>query len=186
MKTPLCRNGVRILRPSEFKLLSSNLKPHHRIFLNTLLYSGMRFIEVQRFQKHPEWFDEHDGFIHLPKIAIQKQKRKQMERSVRLNSLGKQIIPFFLELDKKLPCHQTWGENLKRWARQVDLDPIHLCAKTTRKTMESWLVSTYKDRSMEIALSQGHTTVTSLQYYLNLAFSQEDILQMKEYVGGWI
>ena len=184
MKIPLCRNGVRILRPQEYKLLSSNLKPHHRIFFNTLLLTGMRYVEAQRFQDHPEWFDGE--FIHLPKMAILKQKRKQMERSVRLNSLGKQIIPFFLELDKKLPTPQTWGENLKRWAKQVGLDPTHLCAKSTRKTIESWLVSTYKDRVMEIALSQGHTTVTAMRHYLNLAFTHEDILQMKEYVQGWI
>lgn len=184
MKIPLCRNGVRVFRPSEFKLLSRNLKRHHRIFLNTLLLSGMRYVEAQRFQAHPGWFDGE--FIHLPKMAVHKQKRKQMERSVRLNPLGKQMIHFFLEEDRKLPTHQTWGENLKRWAKQVELDPIHLCAKSSRKTLESWLVATYKDRSMEIALSQGHTTVTSLQYYLNLAFSQADILQMKEYVQGWI
>ena len=185
MKKPLSRNGVRILRPFEFKRLSKELKSYHRIFLKTLIYSGMRYVEAQRFQENPDWFDD-DGFIHLPKIAVHKQKRKQLERTVRLNPLGKQIIPFFLEMDKKLPTHQTWGENLKRWARQAGLDPIYLCTKTSRKTWESWLTCYYKDYAMEIALSQGHTSAIAMKHYLNLGFTAEDKLAMKEFVEGWV
>lgn len=63
--------------------------------------------------------------------------------------------------------------------------PFLICSKTTRKTMESWLTFYYPGRSLEIALSQGHTTVTSLRHYLNMPFTEVDRLQMKEYVEGW-
>ena len=185
MKSILVRNGVRILKPDEFKLLSQHLKRHHNIFLNTLLFTGLRYIELQRFLKNPQWFDDN-GFIHLPKMAVKKQKRKQMERTVRLNPLGKQLIPFFLELDKPLPTYQTWGQNLKRWAKNSGLNPSNLCAKTTRKTWESWLVFFYTNRLTEISMSQGHTTVTAMNHYLNIGFTESDKILMKEYVGGWI
>lgn len=185
MKSALVRNGVRILRPCEYQLLSHGLKRHHKIFLDTLLFTGMRYIELQRFQDHPEWFD-YCGFIHLPTTAIRKQKRRQMERSVRLNPLGKQLIPFFLELDRSLPTYQTWGENLKRWARNAGLDPSYLCAKTSRKSWESWLTFFYKDRLTEISLSQGHTTVTAMRHYLNVGFTVDDRIRMREFVEGWI
>jgi len=38
---------------------------------------------------------------------------------------------------------------------------------------------------MEVAQSQGHTTMTSLQHYMNSPFTEEDKLTMKNYVEGW-
>jgi len=37
---------------------------------------------------------------------------------------------------------------------------VGLSAKTFRKTWESWLLFSYPDKAMEIALSQGHTELT--------------------------
>jgi len=144
----------------------------------------MRYVECRRFQGNPDWFD--GDFIYLPESAIKKKKRKQLTRHIRLNSLGKQIIPFFLDLDKKLPSNQSFGENLKRWSLSVGLDPVGMCVKTFRKTWESWLMYYYPQNSMQIALSQGHSNLTSLQYYLNLAFTDEDRRNMEDFVGGWV
>jgi integrase len=60
-----------------------------------------------------------------------------------------------------------------------------ICAKTFRKTWESWLLITYPHRSLEIALSQGHTQLTQLNYYANLPFTDQDKEDMKEFVMGW-
>ena len=74
---------------------------------------------------------------------------------------------------------------MKCWARRGGLTEVGLSSKTLRKTWESWLMFYYPKRVMEIALSQGHNTVTSLQHYLGLAFTEIDRMEMKEFIDGW-
>ena len=182
---PIIRNKTRILRPSEATVLINAIpKRIHELRLKFLLLSGMRYIEAKRFFEHPEWFD--GGFIHLPPMAIRKSKRTQKERSVRLNQWGKEVTKSFLELGTNLPTWTTWGENLKRWAVKGGIAPDCLCPKSTRKTMESWLVYYYTDKITLVLLSQGHNMTTSLNHYLNMPFTQEDKNGMKPYVEGWI
>lgn len=181
----IMRSKVRILRPVEYKqLLTGCPKTELKTALQALMYTGMRYIEMKRFQKYPSWYDGVQ-FIHLPKESVHKQKRTQMERCVRLSPPGRIIIEYFINSKYKLPTYQTWQENLQTWAKRAGLTPDGLCSKTTRKTMESWLTFYYPQRGLEIALSQGHTTVTSLRHYLNMPFTEIDRLQMKEYVEGW-
>jgi integrase len=181
----IIRGKVRILRPSEYIKLVKNIpKREYQILFNTLLFTGMRYIECQRFKKHPEWFD--GNFINLPEEAVKKMKRKQRERSVRLTPLGKQLIPFYLDLDISFPALQNWRDNLQRWATYADISPKSLSAKTTRKTWESWLVFYYPERITEITLSQGHDTVTAIRHYLNMPFTDDDKRMMKDYLEGWI
>ena len=184
-KVPLIKQNTRIFRPSEYKLVVGAIpKQDHRTMVNALLLTGMRYVEMQRFQQYPEWFDGE--FIHLPDYAQKKHKRKQKSRVIILNSLGKQIIPYFLQLDKKLPCSETWKTNLRRWTINAGLPPDNVGVKTTRKTWESWLLSKYPTRVMEITISQGHTSITSIQHYMGVGFNDIDKLQMGEYIGGWI
>ena len=184
-KVPLIKQNTRIFRPSEYKLVVGAIpKQDHRTMVNALLLTGMRYVEMQRFQSNPQWFDGE--FIHLPDYAQKKHKRKQKSRVIILNSLGKQIIPYFLQLDKKLPCSETWKTNLRRWTINTGLSPDSVGVKTTRKTWESWLLSKYPTRVMEITLSQGHTSITSIQHYMGVGFNDIDKLQMDEYIGGWI
>jgi len=181
----IMRMKVRILRPSEYKqLLTGCPKPELKTTLQALMYTGMRYIELKRFQSYPSWYD---GvlFIHLPKESVHKNKRVQLERVVRLSPPGRIIIEYFLNSKHIVPTYQTWQENLKTWAKRSGVSTQGLCAKTTRKTWESWLTFYYPNRALEIALSQGHTTVTSLRHYLNMPFTEVDRLQMKEYVEGW-
>ena len=181
----LIREKTRILRPCEYKKLHNAVpKKDYKTMLNALLHSGMRYVEMQRFQKNPEWFDGE--FIHLPQEAIYKQKRKQAERDIILNPLGKNVISYFVDIKTKLPCWQTWKENLRRWALMGGINPVGIGVKTTRKTWESWLLACYPNRITEITLSQGHTTVTSIKHYLNVAFTREDKRDMKDYIEGWI
>ena len=91
---PLVREKTRILRPWEHKQLYNAVpKKDFKTMLNALLLSGMRYVEMQRFQKNPEWFDGE--FIHLPEEAILKHERKQVERDVILNPLGKNVYSTF-------------------------------------------------------------------------------------------
>jgi len=59
-----------------------------------------------------------------------------------------------------------------------------LSAKSFRKTWESWLLFSFPDKAMEIALSQGHTELTQLRHYANLPFLDKDREEMNEFVVG--
>ena len=184
MSVPILKSGVRILRPREYETLRQGAKKlENHVRLDTLLLTGLRYVEAQRLCKNPEWFDGR--FIHLPEYAQKKAKRKQRERWVRLNPQGQQILPFFFK-GPPLPSWKAWTLNLERWAVRAGLDSSGLGPKTTRKTWESWLVTCYPDRVTEVFLSQGHTELTSLKHYLNLPFTEVDRLEMKKWVSGWI
>ena len=187
MSDIITHNGVRVFRPEEYKLLTNHIdKQEMSIFLNTALFTGMRYIELQRLQDNSDWFDKKRGFIHLPETAQLKKKRKQRERWVRLNPLGRTYVDFFLNTEKKLPTRQSWDENLKRWAKKASLDPRGCCAKSTRKTWESWLCYFYPSQLSSIVLSQGHDTLTSIHHYQMLPFSESEKPLIAEYVSGWI
>ena len=178
-------NRIRIFRPKEFdRLLKGCKKVEYQTILETLLYTGTRYVELQRVQQSPDWFDGE--FLHLPFDAVNKEKRTQNERWVRLNPQGRTTLKFFLRLDVKMPSYQSWSANMKRWARNVNMEPRWLSSKCTRKTWESWLMFYYPDQLPQVALSQGHTQLTSLQHYVNLPFTEADRNEMKQYVENWI
>ena len=175
---------TRILRPSEYEAMRTGAeKTENRTLLDGCLLLGARYEECRRIQRNPGWFDGY--FIHLPAEAQFKAKRLQNERWIRLSSLAKAIIPYFLESKKKLPTVQTWDEAMKLWAKKGGLDPVGISARTLRKTYESWLIFYYPEATNLVYLSQGHTTLTSLQHYVNLPFIDEDTKEMKRWVEGW-
>ena len=183
---PILKGGVRILRPSEYESLREAIpKMAHQIIMDTALLTGMRWVELERFKKNPKWYDSQGGYIFLPPEASQKKKRTLRERYVYLSSRGRAIIPLFLKLEKEIPGRVTWRENLRRWSQSAGVDPIGLSVKTTRKTWESWLVSSYPERVLLIAMSQGHTQLTAMQHYLNLPFSEGEKQKIRGYTAGW-
>lgn len=174
---------IRTLRADEYEALRQGCETDRgRIQLDALLLTGMRYVEVQRLHDNPKWFD--GNFVFLPRDAVLKQRRKQKERYVRLTLLGRQTLPLFFQV-RNLPGPDTWKENLQRWATRVGLDPVGLGPKTTRKTWESWLVTTFKHQSTEIVLSQGHDSATSLEHYLNMPFLDVDRERIKPWVDGF-
>jgi len=199
-KVPLIRESTRILRPMEYKLIYNSIpRKDYKTLLNALLLTGMRYIELQRFQSNPEWFD--GDFIHLPveaqrKVTKVRKKRKDgKERASRrhkarvviLNSLGKNVISYFIDINTPLPGYQSWKDDLRRWAKNAGLDPQKINVKTTRKTWCSWLLATYgTNRLTEITLSMGHDSITSIKHYLSVGFTDDDKSQIKEYTEGWI
>ena len=184
LKQEIIRVGVRILRPFEYEaVLRAITHKRHRTMLQTLLYTGMRYIELQRLQSYPSWYV--GDFIHLPRIADRKVMRTQPERWVRLNQQGRMAVEYFLQVDESLPAYQNWRDNMRRWAKSAGLSSEGMGAKTLRKTWESWLMFCYPGFMVDITLSQGHDTITSIQHYLNMPFTEVDMVMMKNYVEGW-
>jgi integrase len=181
---PILKNGVRILRPVEFLSLregANNFSHENGTNLDATLTTGMRYVEARRLQRHPEWFD--GTFVYLPQEAQLKEKSQQKERWIRMGQAGVAALAAFWT-SRALPGWQTWRENLVRWAETVRLDPVGLSSKTMRKTYEAWLVKYYPERQSEIFMRQGHTSITSLKYYLNLPFTDADTAQMEPWVKG--
>lgn len=174
---------IRILRPSEATALIKVIpKGYHGTMFKALLYTGMRYTELQVFKEHREWFD--GSFIKVPST---KCGVRLNERWVRLNPVGKSVISDYLKLKECLPTLISWRYNLKRWSVLAGLDPVGMMPKVTRKTWESWLLHYYgQPKFYDIVQSQGHTVTTSLEHYVKLPFEPVDKQQMEEYVGGWI
>lgn len=109
-----------------------------------------------------------------------------MERYVRLNPQGHRAVSYFFRNQKNLPTLQAWERDLVRWGKNAGLDTIGFGAKMTRKTWESWLATMYPSSFHYIYLSQGHTKMVSLNYYLMLPYENPDKVDMKFYTDGWI
>ena len=185
---PIIKNGVRILRPREYDTLidtifRKDLKYGYREIINALLYTGMRYVELQRFQKHPEWFDKKTRSIYLPPEASRKKKRTMRERYVYLSTQGITHIENFILYVDKMPDRIILNNMLSFWGKKAELGRISV--KTFRKTWESWLVVSYPNAMPLIAMSQGHTTITAMNHYLNLPFTDEDIEEIKVRTAGW-
>lgn len=172
--------GVRILRPDEFeKLLVSIPKLENRTKLKMLMFTGLRYSEAKDLYNHPRRFTG-DGL----KIPSTKSKAKQKERWVILTPDARTAVEYYLDGNRGLPHQVNWIDNLKRWAEYADMSTEGISSKMTRKTWESWLVSTDKD-SLKICVSQGHTRMTSLEYYVTIPFSDVDKSKMEKYTNGW-
>jgi len=183
MPKPIIKGGVRVLRPMEYELLWKGAgNQENQTRLDALLLTGLRYVEAQRLQQNSDWLDGR--FVHLPASAQKKVLRQQRERWIRLSDKGRTIVRYFFKA-KALPSWSGWSHNLVRWAEYCKLDPIGLVPKTTRKTWESWLVSSYPERFPEIVVSQGHTSFISVNHYLGLPFDRRDKEDMQEWVSGW-
>lgn len=172
---------VRVFRPWEVRALVRAIpKNEYKDKFEALLYSGCRYAEMQWLFDNPRRFKgEH---MHIKNM---KALSKEAYRWVRLNMQGQRAIENFLRSKINLPSYQTWGENLKRWCKSGNIDPTSACAKSTRKTFESWLVISFSSRVNEIFISQGHNQSTALKHYLTFPFTDQDRKDMLYYVEGW-
>ena len=176
------KTGVRILRPCDVKAIINAIpKLDFKNKFEALLFSGMRYNEMQWLYKHKDRFTGNT--ILMPSF---KPKAKHKERYVRLNGHGKRAIEYFLASEKNLPSRDGWNANLTRWCELAGIDPKGVSSKTTRKTWESWLITMYTTSSPLIFLSQGHTDLVSMEYYLMLPFNDKDKQDMKYYTEGWL
>jgi hypothetical protein len=178
----IMKNGTRILRPFELKsILCSIPKDEMRDKFEALFYTGARYSEIIEIYQNPKCFLDNS-------ILVQSSKKKAIhtERYIRLNDPGKRAVSYMLRCRKPYPTRAGWIEDLKRWATIAGIDPKGINCKTTRKTWESYLVSTYPKSLEYIFLSQGHSQLTSLKFYLMIPFTDEEKKEIIFYTDKWI
>jgi len=181
------RDQYRILIPSEWEALKDSIeKSRLRIVVEGLLFTGMRYSEYERFSNHLEWFDVKNRAISLPAKA----SKTGRDRTIHLTPQFTKDMSLYLREHKKLevPSIQAMNMNLRRWHSSCALavDDQHPNPKTFRKTWESWLLASYPDRSMAIALSQGHSELISYGHYMNLdPRLKSEMDRVRELTKGW-
>lgn len=167
-----------ILRPKEYNMILNHCNEKYKALLPCMLFTGMRYAELKRLQKHMDWVN--DQFITMPAhLAQKKAKRVDPDRWIRLSYAGREAVKRLPTI--KLPSYAAFKQYMK-----YNFDIPYFTSKSLRKTYESWLVSYFENREYLIAQSQGHTMITQFKHYLSLPFSQEDKIAMKPFVEGWL
>lgn len=195
MPSALVSNGSRVLTPAETEAMRAVIsKPSNRVLFDLMTFTGIRLSEVQQLVDSPDVFDPERRTIT---IRSGKVLATQRTRNVRLCDQAVMAVQRYLERPKVPSSSSSWQGNLLRWGRAARLVPIPggkpdaynpcgLTVRTTRKTLESWLLTTFPERATMIALSQGHTEMTALRHYLNLSFTSEECLAIADQVKGWL
>lgn len=194
MTSALTCNGSRLFTPAEAEAIRRVIsKPSNRALFDLMLYTGLRLEEVRQLVEHPDIFKEDRRCLT---IKSGKAKATQKERNVKLCDKGMDAVRAFLQAPKMPSSSSAWQTNLLRWSKIAGLPPLPgrsgeggniygVTVRTSRKTLESWLLTAYPDRLAQIALSQGHTETTSLMCYLNDSFTDEELAGIPEEVRGW-
>jgi len=177
--------NIRILTPSEYKQLREAIpKDRYKTIFDILMITGMRFIELKRLYYHKEWYNEKRNLIHLPEEAQQKHKRTQQERTIHpLPSMFNYLLRDLWN-GKPLPAQTTFDKDLQRWARYAGMSPYGISVKTSRKTIESWCVAASVPIT-SVCLRQGHDNLTSMRHYQGLAFSDNELNDIKKILTEW-
>lgn len=189
-----------ILSPSEYQhLLSGIPKLKGRFQVETMLNTGMRYIELRRFGENRRYFDPKNRMISLPGASTKTGKSRDVHLTPQFSS---RLELFLASSSLDFPTRQVMDANLKRWA-SVELTTkeyfSHIpedrhytqimqppTVKTFRKTWETWLLATYQDRSLDIWMSQGHTgTVSMNHYYGSVGRLKSEMDAVRECVKGW-
>ena len=179
----------RVLTVEEANAIRQHIKsPRLLAIFDVLLYTGIRFSELQ--QVTPDTFDKQRGTI---RIRSTKALATQKYRNVILTPTGVQAVERFLA-DPYYPKNSmVWQHDLMRWAQRArlgtitnDFNPTGITARTTRKTWESWLMAAYPEKFVQICMSQGHSTMMSMNHYLNTAFTREERNGILVMTAGWI
>ncbi|MDD4249742.1 MAG: site-specific integrase [Methanosarcina sp.] len=176
---------VRILIPKEYEALKATIpKDQHKTILDILLITGIRYAELLRLYDNPAWYNEKRNIIHLPEEAQKKHKRRQLERTIHpLPSMFNYLLKDFWQA-RKPPLESTWNKNLQRWATSAGINPYGLSVKSSRKTLESWLIASGVIEST-VCLRQGHDSLTSMRHYQDLAFSDDELRDIKKQLIAW-
>lgn len=193
---PIIKQNTRILYPSEYRAIRSNLSFKDQLRLDGLLFTGMRGVEFERFLESPEWYKPSRRAIDLPKGSMMKKKAKQAERTILLSNAGVQSIETLISYVRKHPddlrpiSRQAWAETLLRAAGKARAegslsDLTGVAPKATRKTWSSWLLATHSHREGSISLSMGHDIRTMLRHYAGLGWPADARQEIKQYTAGW-
>lgn len=177
--------GIRILSVGEWEKIY-NVIPTNRekTIFELLTITGMRYIEMLRLYENPSWFIQSANIIHLPEEGQRKKRRTQQERNITPLMAGMKYLLNEFHTNKKPPHADTWNKHLQAWGLKAGISPFGLSAKTTRKTIESWLfVSGF--RESEVCLRQGHNTIVSMRHYQGLSFTDAEKTEIRSKLKSW-
>jgi integrase len=196
MSEAIIKQDTRILTPSEYeKLRAAMTAPYYPILCDALLLSGMRPIEFKRF-KH-EWYKASRRIISLPEGACMKDKCEFKERTINLSLAGCDAFDKLISTKVKFkgkeipvierhPKKVSFNDTLKRYAIAAGIGDDGIKPKMFRKTLVSWLVACYPEKSLYIQASMGHSEDTIVGNYLGLGFTRDEIETMKKkYLMDW-
>jgi integrase len=176
---------IRILTVDEYHKLEEAIpKDEYKTIFNVLMITGMRYVELQRLYDNPAWYNSKRNIIHIPAEGQRKHKRTQRERTIHpLPSMFDSTMKWFYA-GKKPPHESSWNRNLQRWAKLAGLNPYGISAKTSRKSLESWLV-TAGIPVTTTCLRAGHDSLTSMNHYQGLAFSESERRDIENQLKMW-
>jgi len=193
MASALTCNSSRLLVPDEANKIRDRIeKPSLRALYDLLLYTGLRLVEVKQLAENPAIFDPDRRTIT---IKSGKTRASQLSRNVCLSDKGLEAVVEYLKNPTVPTSPHVWQDNLIRWSRRAGLpdlpgregsaNPTGITVRTTRKSWESWLLSAYPDKVINITLSQGHTETTALRHYFNISFTPAERAAIKDETRGW-
>ena len=193
MVNALTCNSSRILTPAEADAIRSVIeKPTSRALYVLMLYTGLRLVEVKQLSDNPAIFDLERRTIT---IKSGKVKASQLSRNVCLSDRGMQAVVQYLKNPSVPSSSHVWQSNLIRWAQRARLqalpgqeqsnNPSGITVRTTRKSLESWLLASYPEKVINIVLSQGHNETTALRHYFNISFTMAERETIRAQVIGW-
>ena len=187
MANAIIRQNTRILTPREYRLLRENLNAKYQVICDVLLNTGMRVEEFWDLVDHPQWYDPVRHCIDLPKGAVKKVKAVYQERTIFLTPDGCDAVKVLFSLKDSIrrTSRVNMGFALKRGAAAAHIDPQGIVPKMFRKTLVSWLIACFPDRSFQVSASIGHELETMRRHYANLGFQQRDVEEMQKFLQGW-
>ncbi|MBI9010418.1 MAG: site-specific integrase [Tenericutes bacterium] len=176
---PIFVKGVRVLGPFDYDRIVANIeKDYLQDIFEVCFWSGMRYVEVQRLYDHPEWIMKERRTVHLPAEAQRKAKRTQLERYIYpIPPQLESVLRYFFK-GKNPPSQQSWNNNLKRWCEKSGISSRGVSSKSTRKSIESWMISAGIPLN-EVCLRQGHDSLTSMRHYQGLPFTPVEKEEIK-------
>lgn len=195
MEDVIIKQGTRILFPSEYKKIREKMPEYYQIICDASLLSGMRPIELERFE--PSWYRGSRRVIKLPLGSCLKQRCEFKERTITLSLSGCDAFEKFTTKEVKhkgkmipvyqmLPKRVAFRDALLRYAKLAGMSTEGITPKMFRKTLVSWLVACFPEKTLYIQASMGHNQDTIVQNYLGLGFPKSEIEIMKtEYLDQW-
>jgi len=187
MPCEITKMGTCVLRPREVTALLEKMNPKYRAICEALLHSQMRVEEFWWFVQHPEAYKPSRRCISLPRDAIRK-KTRYPERDVVLSIKGCQVIEHLIAMKltkKDIISRQAMGQYIDGIAVEAGIGKEGMCPKMFRKTAISWLSAIYPEKHAWINSSAGHTSEVQLGHYLGIAFTREDMEDMRVLLRGW-
>jgi integrase len=181
----ILKQGARILFPEDYQKLRDQMPEYYQRICDAMLLSGMRPIEFERYD--PSWYRGSRRVLQLPEDSCLKQKCKFKARTIRLSLAGcdafDKLTP---EILKKRPKRVAFRDALLRYAKLAELGTEGITPKMFRKTLVSWLVSCWPEKSLHIQASMGHDADTIVNNYLGLGFTREQNEQIRtKYLNEW-